>query len=144
MQGALLAGSSLWLRGGAAATRLPPAGTMLVFDARFPAATAHARAQAARGAPVAGYAGDVTSLWRQRLDPAWRTGGLPVEGITTHEALLCLRLLAQSHDMRLAWQRPLAGVRARGASPALVHWRIEPRRPQGAGRTGNGTLHRSM
>lgn len=75
-----------------------------LFDTRFPAAHAFARALAVRGVTLAPFDGDVTPVWFEQLDPVWRQYPLTVAGLTTEGALFCLEQLAWDNGMRVAYR----------------------------------------
>jgi hypothetical protein len=77
---------------------------LALFDTRFPAAHAFARALAVRGVSLAPFDGDVTPVWFEQLDPVWRRYPLTVAGLTTEGALFCLEQLAWDNGMRLAYR----------------------------------------
>jgi hypothetical protein len=92
-----------------------------VIDTRFPLTQALA--------PVAGgwrhpIDGDVTRLWVDRLDAAWRAPGGAVEGMTGEDALFVLEHLAWDRRRRVVRRQPTGqswqGVR-------LVRWTIAAR-----------------
>jgi hypothetical protein len=77
---------------------------LALFDTRFPAAHAFARALAIRGVNLAPFDGDVTPVWFEQLDPVWRQYPLTVAGLTTEGALFCLEQLAWDNGMRVAYR----------------------------------------
>ena len=77
---------------------------LALFDTRFPAAHAFARAMAIRGVTLAPFDGDVTPVWFEQLDPVWRKHPLTVAGLTTEGALFCLEQLAWDNGMRVAYR----------------------------------------
>ena len=77
---------------------------LALFDTRFPAAHAFARALAIRGVSLAPYDGDVTPVWFEQLDPVWRQYPMAVAGLTTEGALFCLEQLAWDNGMRVAYR----------------------------------------
>jgi hypothetical protein len=77
---------------------------LALFDTRFPAAHAFARALAIRGVTLAPFDGDVTPVWFEQLDPVWRRYPLTVAGLTTEGALFCLEQLAWDNGMRVAYR----------------------------------------
>lgn len=77
---------------------------LALFDTRFPAAHAFARALAIRGVTLAPFDGDVTPVWFEQLDPVWRQYPLTVAGLTTEGALFCLEQLAWDNGMRVAYR----------------------------------------
>jgi hypothetical protein len=77
---------------------------LALYDTRFPAAHAFARALAIRGVNLAPFDGDVTPVWFEQLDPVWRQYPLTVAGLTTEGALFCLEQLAWDNGMRVAYR----------------------------------------
>ncbi|MBS0367046.1 MAG: hypothetical protein JSR67_14615 [Proteobacteria bacterium] len=77
---------------------------LALFDTRFAAAHAFARALAVRGVSLAPYDGDVTPVWFEQLDPVWRQYPLAVAGLTTEGALFCLEQFAWDNGMRVAYR----------------------------------------
>jgi hypothetical protein len=75
-------------------------------------------------AEIAFFDGDVTALWRDRLEPLWRTGTASVGGITSSAALFCLEQLARGHGRKVSMRQPIAGTNA-------VRWVISPVSPRG-------------
>jgi len=105
----------------AQAAKGAPAIDLMLLDERFaahlPAATT----------PMARFAGDVTNLWTNRLDAAFRQRGFVLGGITGSDALFVLEVLANHHGRRVVSRRTLAEADARGVSP--VSWVIAPHHP---------------
>lgn len=100
---------------------------LALFDTRFPAAHAFARALAIRGVSLAPYDGDVTPVWFHQLDPVWRQYPLAVAGLTTEGALFCLEQLAWDNGMRVAY-RGFHDASAEGGVQHLLE--SSARRPQ--------------
>lgn len=90
---------------------------LALFDTRFPAAHAFARALAIRGVTLAPFDGDVTPVWFEQLDPVWRQYPLTVAGLTTEGALFCLEQLAWDNGMRVAYR----GVHSASAEGGTDH-----------------------
>jgi hypothetical protein len=90
---------------------------LALFDTRFPAAHAFARALAIRGVTLAPFDGDVTPVWFEQLDPVWRQYPLTVAGLTTEGALFCLEQLAWDNGMRVAYR----GVHTASAEGGTKH-----------------------
>jgi hypothetical protein len=88
-----------------------------VFDERFDASVAAARRHERRGVAVYGIRGDVTALWYHDLYHRWKRGPAPLAGVTTHESLFCLDVLARDAGLRVVNRRDEAG---------LVSWVIAP------------------
>lgn len=76
----------------------------LVFDSRFPASRQVAAEFVRRGLEATAFEGDVTALWYQDLGPQWTASRLPVAGVTTARALLCLEQLARDAWMRVVFR----------------------------------------
>ncbi|MBS0614446.1 MAG: twin-arginine translocation signal domain-containing protein [Proteobacteria bacterium] len=100
---------------------------LALFDTRFPAAHAFARALAIRGVTLAPYDGDVTPVWFNQLDPVWRQYPLAVAGLTTEGALFCLEQLAWDNRMRVVY-RGLHESSAQGGTRHVLQ--SSARRPQ--------------
>jgi hypothetical protein len=81
----------------------------LIFDGRFPASRLLGAEAARRGLPAALFNGDVTALWFHDLGPHWAASRVPVAGITTPEALLCLEQMARDAWMRVTIRAEHAG-----------------------------------
>jgi hypothetical protein len=59
---------------------------------------------AARGAVIHAVPdGDVTSLWRSTIAPAWRHGPVAIAGLTRPPVLFCLEQLAWSQGLRVTF-----------------------------------------
>jgi hypothetical protein len=116
------AGAALLAVGAAAApagsTALPKdaAFARAIFDSRFAASRAFARAAQRRGVAVMAIRGDVTALWQRDLKGYWARGGGAVAGLTTQTSLLCLEQMARDHWRQVCSRQ----VRADG----LVSWVI--------------------
>ncbi|HWJ68878.1 MAG TPA: hypothetical protein VNS79_02360 [Sphingobium sp.] len=71
--------------------------------------------------------GDVTRLWVETLDPAWRKPGFALEGVTGEDVLFILEHFAWDRGRRVVHRQEVA---PRSASrPALIHWAIAPVHP---------------
>ena len=103
-----------WPRAGYAAA----AAGGFVVDTRFRAAEA---AHAPLGAWRQEIDGDVTALWVDRLDRAWRRPGPALAGITGEDALFVLERLAWDRQRRVVLREVVSG--AAGPVP-LVRWLI--------------------
>jgi len=90
-----------------------------VFDERFDMSVAAARRMQRRGINICGIRGDVTALWYHDLYHRWKRGPAPLAGVTTHESLFCLEVLARDAGLRVVKRRDQAG---------LVSWVIAPAR----------------
>jgi hypothetical protein len=90
---------------------------LALFDTRFPAAHAFARALAIRGVALAPFDGDVTPVWFEQLDPVWRQYPLTVAGLTTEGALFCLEQLAWDNGLRVAFR----GIHASSPGAGTQH-----------------------
>ena len=109
---------------GAPAAALAKAGAgldVLLLDTRFGDGAA-ADMGAAR---VLTFAGDVTRIWYDHLDRAWRRPGFVVGGITGADALFVLETLAHQQGRKVVARNPLAAVG--GIAP--VSWVIAPVHP---------------
>jgi hypothetical protein len=63
--------------------------------------------------------GDVTALWRDRLQSLWRNGSHSVAGVTEPAALFCLEQLARGSGRKVSLRTPIAASNA-------VRWVISP------------------
>ncbi len=100
-----------------------------VFDNRFPSAVAVAHHAARAGAHLAGISGDLTALWYDTLDLAWRKDPTALAGVTTRQGLFVLETLAADHRMRVVYRglhaAPEGGVIAHGLTgPAELIARV--------------------
>lgn len=110
-----------FIRGGVAATLLAgigygPAGMAAgqrrpavplyraIFDERFPDSREFAREVSALGVATRAIRGDITDLWFNDLDLAWRRQPRAVAGLTTESALFCLEQLAMGHRLRVVFR----------------------------------------
>jgi hypothetical protein len=96
-----------------------------VFDRRFADARVAAVRSAADGIPTAGFAGDLTQLWYDRLDLQWRHAPMTLAGVTTAGGLFVLATLAADRGMRVV-ERTALPADAAGGEP-LHSWTIAPR-----------------
>ena len=94
-----------------------------LVDERF-AADMPAGETAAR---VLRFKGDVTKVWFETLDPAWRGRGFVLGGITGSDTLFVLENLARQQGRRVVSQTVLGEKDARGVAP--VSWIIAPVHP---------------
>jgi hypothetical protein len=117
---------ALSLRASAAASResSPPI-ELFVFDRRFADARAAAVRRAANGVETAGFDGDLTELWYDRLDLRWRAAPMNLAGLTTSSGLFVLETLAVDRGMRVVERIELSAQTA-GGEP-LYSWTIAPR-----------------
>lgn len=76
----------------------------VIFDRRFAPSQAFGAAAQRLGLPVAAIEGDITALWFDTLEPAWRRQPAPIAGLTAHGALFCLERLAWDHDLRVVYR----------------------------------------
>ena len=96
-----------------------------IFDERFPASVAFARAWQRHDVPVHGIRGDVTALWYHDLHFAWKNAPVEIAGMTTKESLFCLETLARDAGHRVTACQTLES--------GLVSWSIGPRRSASKG-----------
>ena len=68
--------------------------------------------------------GDVTALWRDRLNTFWQSGTASVAGLTEPAALFCLEQLARGMGRTVSMRQPVVGTNA-------VRWVISPVSPRG-------------
>jgi hypothetical protein len=98
--------SSLWASPSrafaAAAPTLRP--EHFVFDRRFALAVAVARHVAGAGVPLAETSGDLTPLWYERLNLAWKRAPAALAGLTTKPGLFVLETLAADYRMRVIYR----------------------------------------
>lgn len=116
----------LSLRASAAASRESSQPIELfVFDRRFADARAAAVRRAANGIETAGFAGDLTQLWYERLDLQWRRAPMTLAGVTTSGGLFVLETLAVDRGMRVVERAELPA--AATGDERLFSWIIAPR-----------------
>ena len=103
-----------------AASAMPPGVDALLVDTGYgpPPHTA---------ARVLTFAGDVTRVWFEELDPRWRRPGFVLAGITGSDTLFVLQNLARQHGRAIVYQSALGTADARGVTP--VSWVIAPIHP---------------
>jgi hypothetical protein len=94
-----------------------------VFDRRFAASVDAAELASQQGVRLAETSGDVTRLWYEEFDPAWKRAPMTLAGVTTGSALFVLETLARDRSMRVVERGDYA---TRDAEP-LVAWTIAPR-----------------
>ncbi len=56
------------------------------------------------GATVRPFAGDVTALWFDHLEPLWRQTRAAVAGLTRYSTLFCLERLSWDHGLRVVYR----------------------------------------
>jgi hypothetical protein len=88
-----------------------------VVDRRLPVAVAAAAAARADGTPVDEVDGDMSRLWYDGLDLAWRRAPMTLAGVTAPEGLFVLETLAADRGMRVVYR----GQHAMGAGGASHH-----------------------
>ena len=103
------------------ATASPPV-IGLVVDRRFAEAL---RTPTPTGAWRHVTDGDVTGLWYDRLDHAWRSPGAAIMGLTGDDALFVLERLAWDRGRRVAAREPVPT--AATAAVQLLRWTIASR-----------------
>ena len=111
-----------------AGTAAREAGTLhpperFVFDTRFAASVEAAEFARRQGLRLAETSGDVTRLWYEDLDLAWRRAPMTLAGVTTASALFVLETLAVDRGMRVIRRIEYAAANAQ----PLVAWTIAPR-----------------
>ena len=77
--------------------------TCLVDTRYAPARTLGARLAATGREVLAIPDGDVTQVWLQHIDPAWRRQPVPLAGLTARPALFCLEQLARGCGLRVVF-----------------------------------------
>jgi hypothetical protein len=97
---------------------------LFVFDRRFADARAAAARRAASGIEAAGFAGDLTQLWYERLDLRWRRAPMTLAGVTTAGGLFVLGTLAADRGMRVVERTELPAAAAH--DERLYSWTIAP------------------
>lgn len=75
-----------------------------IFDNRSPLTAGFGARAGAQGAAAHGVAGDVTSLWRTTLAPAWKAKPEAVMGMSEHGPLFILERMGWNHDMRATFR----------------------------------------
>ena len=76
----------------------------IIYDRQFGVAEAFAAAARNRGLAAHAIEGDVTWLWYNRLDAAWKEGPRTIAGMTGHGALFVLERLAWEKGMVVAFR----------------------------------------
>lgn len=79
-------------------------------------------------ARVLTFAGDVTKVWYEHLDRAWRQPGFVVGGITGADALFVLETLARQQGRKVVARKALEVAPLPGGI-APVSWVIAPAHP---------------
>jgi hypothetical protein len=110
--------ASFSLTAGSHLSALPASPQLLVLDRRFTSLGSALHAE------VAFINGDLTALWRDRLNVLWRTSPASIAGITEPAALFCLEQLARGMGRKVSMRQPIAGTNA-------VRWVISPVSSQG-------------
>lgn len=82
-----------------------------IFDGRFAEAVEVARYVTSFAQTSIRIQGDLTPLWYDDLDPAWKRGSMTLAGVTTEHGLFVLETLAADRGMRVVY-------RGRHAAPA--------------------------
>lgn len=93
---------------------------LVICDEQYEASAAFGGRGRELGAQVHAIRSDITQLWRTKLIPLWRSGCSTQIGMTGHDALFCLDMVARDWGMRAVYRmhhRPLA-------DGAIVHERI--------------------
>lgn len=85
----------------------------LVVDDRYPDALSIAAHAADRAGITSRFSGDLTQLWYEQLDLAWRARPEALAGITTREGLFVLETLAADHRMRVIFRAEHSAARDR-------------------------------
>jgi hypothetical protein len=110
---------SLWpARVDALGTSLPV--ELFVFDRRFAAARAAARAIGAGDVRATGIDGDLTRLWYDSLDLRWKRAPMTLAGMTTRAGLFVLETLAADRGMRVLYRGEHEPARVGHIAHALV------------------------
>jgi hypothetical protein len=102
-----------------------------VYDARYAEGRRYADAVARSGVPTHAIAGDITDLWFNDLDLAWRDRQPAVAGLTTESALFCLEQLAWTHRMRVVFRADHAFLESGCVEHSVscgpdAMWRLRP------------------
>ena len=84
-------GGSLTEAGGGAA--------LLLIDTALPGWRAAAEVAGRAGVPFAQFAGDLGSVWLERLEPVWRHAPSAIAGVTFGGALFCAEQLARGRGL---------------------------------------------
>lgn len=75
-----------------------------IFDSRNPITAGFGANASVEGTAAHGVAGDITSLWRTTLAPAWKAKPEAVMGMTEHGPLFILERMGWNHDMRATFR----------------------------------------
>lgn len=101
----------------AAASGAPSGVLGAIFDSRFPQSLAFAERAASLGIRPYGFAGEISTLWFDRLLPALRTSATPIVGLTSTGALFCFEQLAWDAGMRVRFR-----IDHRERGPSVQHF----------------------
>ncbi|HEX5049074.1 MAG TPA: hypothetical protein VFX89_18325 [Gammaproteobacteria bacterium] len=96
-------------RGGNTSSRYQP--VIAIADRSFFASVEFADEAARHGVDTRGFDGDVAALWLRDLEPALRSGGVALVGLTGAGVLFCLETLARDHGYGVVFnaERPQRG-----------------------------------
>ena len=109
---------------GMALSNAPEGLDAMLLDTRFgEGSLAHSGATR-----VFSFSGDVTQVWYDHLDRAWRQPGFVVGGITGADALFVLEVLARQQGRKVVARNPLEAAPLPGGI-APVSWVIAPVHP---------------
>jgi hypothetical protein len=86
----------------------------VVYDERFGAGRQFAAAASRQGASVHGISGGVHDLWYDDLYHQWKSSPVAVAGMTTHDAMFLLSMMAEVASVRLIYRAHHMAVGAQG------------------------------
>jgi len=90
---------------GAAAVEGPgPGVSMVLVDSTLPGIAGAVEAAERAGVRAVPFAGDVGTVWLD-LQQAWRSGPLPVAGVTHGGAFFCIERLARDHGLACTFRQ---------------------------------------
>jgi hypothetical protein len=72
----------------------------IVYDRRIPAAVVFAAAAQQPNERLAGFDGDVSTIWQRDLYAQWQLSAVPIAGLSNHQAWFFLDMMARDVGMR--------------------------------------------
>lgn len=93
-----------------------------IFDHRFAYAAEAAQSASALGIELSAIDGDLTSLWYDDLNLRWQQRPMTLAGVTAHDSLFVLSMLAPEYRMRVVHEEELDVA----AALPLFSWVIAP------------------
>jgi hypothetical protein len=74
---------------------------LTIYDSRLAEGERFGSAIGANGMRVLGFDGDITSLWSDHIEPAWKNGDRTLAGLTCERNMTCLVELARDYRIHL-------------------------------------------